>query len=67
MSKTYLEFEKKITQTVDKMFFSEVDPQVKEMLRLETLRQRVFAKRYWEKIGKEVPPRLNFVKENNDD
>ena len=36
---------------------------VKEMLRLEILRQRIFAKNYWEKIGKEVPTRIKFSEE----
>lgn len=56
----YIKFESRLTREVEKLWKSEVDPEVKEMLRLEILRQRMFARHYWEKIGKEVPPRIQF-------
>ena len=56
----YLNFENLFTERVEKLWDSEIDPEVKEMLRLEILRQRIFSRDYWKKIGKEVPPSYKF-------
>ena len=58
----YINFESWFTEQVEKLWDSETDPEVKEMLRLEILRQRIFARDYWERIGKEVPPLIKFSK-----
>lgn len=57
----YLGFEIWFTEQVEKLWDSETDPEVQEMLRLEILRQRIFARDYWERIG-EDPPRYEFSK-----
>lgn len=60
---SYKDFESRMTEEIEKAWKKEIDPEVKEMLRLEILRQRIFAKNYWEKIGKEVPTRIKFSEE----
>jgi hypothetical protein len=59
----YIKFESRFTRVVYQLWDSETDPELQEMLRLEILRQRIFARDYWERIGKEVPPRYKFNEE----
>ena len=63
MRDDYLDFEKRHTSKLDSLFYRELDPVIKEMLRQEILRQRVFLRDYWLAIGREVPSYLQFKSE----
>ena len=56
----YLIFEKAVTSDLDRLFRVELDPEIKEMIRLQILKTRVFCRDYWTAIGKEVPKRIRF-------
>ena len=58
---SYIHFEHKMTDKVDRLWQDESDPQSKEMLRVEILRQRMFARDYWISIGKTIPPNITFL------
>ena len=59
----YLLFEKEVTSKLDSLFRTELDPEIKEMIRLQTLKTRIFCRDYWTAIGKEVPKRIKFSEE----
>jgi len=59
----YLRFEKSVTSELDHLFHTELDPEIKEMIRLQILKTRVFCRDYWTAIGQEVPKRIRFSEE----
>ena len=59
----YHRFENKMTLELDKLFQNEVDPDIKEMTRLQILKTRVWCRDYWHAIGKEIPPNVMFSEE----
>ena len=62
-SHPYHRFEDKMTLELDKLFQNEIDPDIKEMTRLQILKTRVWCRDYWTVIGNEVPPNVMFVEE----
>ena len=56
----YNEFEDRMTRELDHLFQTELDPDIKEMTRLQTLKTRIWCRDYWTAIGKEVPKHLMF-------
>jgi hypothetical protein len=56
----YLQLEKRVTRELQVLWKHEIDPDIREMLRLEILHQRRFARDYWRAIGNLVPTHLHF-------
>ncbi len=56
----YHVFEDKMTLELDRLFQNELDPDIKEMVRLQTLKTRIWCRDYWTAIGKEIPPNVKF-------
>jgi hypothetical protein len=47
----YLMFEKRCTRKLDEMFYNEPDAHIKEMMRVEILRQRIALSEIWFAMG----------------
>ena len=56
-------FEKEVTSKLDSLFRTELDPKIKEMMRLQILKTRIFCRDYWTAIGKEFPKHIKFSEE----
>ena len=62
-SHPYHQFEDAVTRELDRLFQSELDPDIKEMTRLQILKTRCWCRDYWTAIGNQVPPDLKFLEE----
>ena len=56
-------FEGAITKELDRLFQNELDPDVKEMTRLQILKTRIWCRDYWTAIGQKVPSNVRFSEE----
>lgn len=59
----YFVFEDAITKELDRLFLLELDPDVKEMTRLQILKTRIWCRDYWTAIGQKVPSNVRFSEE----
>ena len=56
----YLDFEKSVTVGVEKLFRHEPEGTIRERIRQECLRQRIWARDTWVDMGNTIPNQLRF-------